>query len=260
MTAVRLVTFDLYDSLIELRPRRWERLAAALRRLDITADLDTLRAADRIAEDYYTEENGRLPIRDRPRAEREVFRIRYMTRWLDEAGLPADPATVRAAREGYLAEYETPAVEDGVAGGYHVFEDVLPALTRLRQAGIKRALISNADADVTALCTHLAFAHEMNAIVTSALVGWEKPDVRTFRAALDPLGVEPAAALHVGDQPRSDVAGALAAGMRAVLLDRYGRHDSAAAAVPVVRDLDSLVDLVLGVSEARSREGEESRT
>ncbi|HEY7035149.1 MAG TPA: HAD-IA family hydrolase [Thermomicrobiales bacterium] len=247
---IRLVTFDLYDTLIELRPRRWERLAAVLARLGIDADEDTLRAADRLAEDYYTEENGRLPIRNRPRAEREAYRIRYMTRWLDAAGLPADPATVRAAREGYLAEFETAAVADSPAGGYHVFDDVLPALANLRRAGIKRAVISNADADVTALCTHLAFAHDLNAIVTSALVGWEKPDVRTFRAALDPLGVDPADALHIGDQPRSDVAGALATGMRATLLDRYGRHDPAAIGVPVVRTLQELADHVLATNSA----------
>jgi HAD superfamily hydrolase (TIGR01509 family) len=256
---IRLVTFDLYDTLIELRPRRWERLASALRRLGIEADPDTLRTADRVAEDYYTEENGRLPIRDRPRAEREAFRLNYMTHWLDDAGLPADPSTVRAAREGYLAEFETPAVANP-ASGYQVFDDVLPALARLRRAGIKRAVISNADADVTALCTHLAFAHELNAIVTSAIVGWEKPDVRTFQAALDPLGVDPSDALHIGDQPRSDVAGALATGMRAVLLDRYGRHDPADVGVPVVRDLGALVDLVLGGDEAGRRGGEEARS
>jgi HAD superfamily hydrolase (TIGR01549 family) len=251
MNQIRLVTFDLYDTLIELRPRRWERLATALFRFGIAAEPDVLRIADRVAEDYFTEENGRLPIRDRPRAEREAFRLRYMAIWLDAAGLPSDPATVRAAREGYLAEFETPAVEQDAAGGYHVFDDVMPALERLRRAGIRRAVISNADADVTALCTHLAFAHVMNAIVTSAIVGWEKPDIRTFRAALDPLGVDPANALHVGDQPRSDVAGALATGMRAVLIDRYGRHDADAASVPVVRDLASLVDLVLADGVAR---------
>jgi HAD superfamily hydrolase (TIGR01549 family) len=247
---IRLVTFDLYDTLIELRPRRWERLANALARLGIAADPATLRTADRIAEDYYTEENGRLPIRDRPRAEREAFRFHYMTHWLDAAGLPSDPSTVRAAREGYLAEFETPAVEAGIGGGYHVFDDVLPVLAKLRHAGIKRAVVSNADADVTALCTHLAFAHELNAIVTSALVGWEKPDVRTFRAALDPLGIDPAGALHVGDQPRSDIAGALATGMRAALLDRYARHDPATLDFPVVRTLHELADHVLTANEA----------
>jgi HAD superfamily hydrolase (TIGR01549 family) len=249
MNRIRLVTLDLYDTLIELRPRRWERLAAALSRLGIQADPDILRTADRVAEDYYTDENGRIPIRDRPRAERETFRLRYMTIWLDAAGLPADPATVRAARENYLAEFETPAVQQSPAGGYQVFDDVMPALARLRRAGIRRALISNADADVTALCTHLAFAHELNAIVTSALVGWEKPDVRTFRAALEPLGIDPADALHIGDQLRSDVAGALATGMRAALIDRYSRHDSADVGVPVVNNLDQLVDLVLSINQ-----------
>ncbi len=155
---------------------------------------------------------------------------------------------VRAARQGYLAEYETPAVENGVGFGYRAYPDVVPALIALREAGVKRAVISNADDDVTELCRQMAFAHEMDLIVTSALVGYEKPDVRTFRAALDPLGVEPDAALHIGDQPRSDVVGALATGMRAALIDRYDRHDRANHEVPVLRDLSALVEHVLAVN------------
>jgi putative hydrolase of the HAD superfamily len=74
-------------------------------------------------------------------------------------------------------------------------------------------VISNADADITEFCLHLGFARHMDLIVTSALVGWEKPDARTFFAALDPLGVAPEAAIHIGDQAHSDVAGARAIGM-----------------------------------------------
>jgi HAD superfamily hydrolase (TIGR01549 family) len=248
---IRLVTFDLYDTLIELVPRRWERMATALRRLGIRADVDALRAGDLAAEDYYTEENTVLPIRDRPRAEREAFRLAYTGHWLAAARVPADLITIRAVREQYVAEFDTPPVEgdeDGVNRyGYRPFADVLPALGRLRAAGIMRAVISNADDDVTALCERMAFAAEVDLIVTSALVGWEKPDARTFRAALDPLGVAPGEALHIGDQPRSDVAGALGVGMRAALIDRYGRHDPAAHDVPVYRGLDELVDHVLGV-------------
>ncbi len=235
---VRLVTFDLYDTLIELRPPRWERLAAACRRLGIDADPAALREADRVAEDYYTEENGGVPIRDRSPAERETFRLEHMRRWLAAAGLPADPETARRARDAYVSEFE----ETPDHRHYRVFDDVLPALETLRTAGVKTAVISNADADVTALCTHLAFADRVDLIVTSALVGWEKPDPRTFRAALDPLGIDPADALHVGDQPRSDVAGALGVGMRAVLLDRYRRHPD--APVPTVAGLLELADVV----------------
>lgn len=251
---IRLVTFDLYDTLIELHPRRWERLAAACARLGIPADLDALRAADLVAEDYYTEENTIRPIRERPKAEREAFRLRYMARWLEAAGLPADEPTVRAVREAYVAEFETPAVVSDVTNGYRVFPDVMPALERLREAGVRRAVISNADDDVTELCTRLALAHEMNVIVTSAIVGWEKPDVRTFRAALEPLGIDPAEALHIGDQPRSDIVGALATGMRAALIDRYGRHDPNKHRVPVMRGLDHLVDYVLSVNAATGQD------
>ena len=245
---IRLVTFDLYDTLIELHPQRWERLHSALQHLGIASDIDVLRAADLIAEDFFTKENGQVPIRDRPDAEREQFRLKYMEIWLTAAGLPADEITVRNARRRYMAEYETPAVEEGPHGGYRVFEDVLPALQRLREAGVKRAVISNADDDVTELCTHMAFAHEMNIIVTSAIIGYEKPDARTYRAAFEPLGVDPADALHIGDQPKSDVAGALQVGMRAALIDRYHRHEAQNHDVPVFRGLDALVEHVLAVN------------
>jgi FMN phosphatase YigB (HAD superfamily) len=87
-------------------------------------------------------------------------------------------------------------------------------------------------------------------IVTSALVGYEKPDVRTFQAALDPLDIDGPDALHIGDQPRSDVAGALAAGMRAALIDRYQRHNQAAHSVPILHNLDDLADQVLAINQA----------
>lgn len=247
---IKLVTFDLYDTLIELHPPRWERLHAALFKLGVRADLEALRMADIAAEDFYTAENALTPIRDRAKADRESFRLQFMGVWLDAAGIDADPPLIRAARQGYLAEFETPAVENGAGYGYRAFPDIVPALIRLREAGVQRAVISNADDDVTDLCHQMAFAHEMDLIVTSATVGWEKPDVRVFQATLEPLGIDPADALHIGDQPRSDVAGALATGMRAALIDRYERHDQNLHDVPVVRDLDALVEHVLVINAA----------
>ncbi len=231
---LQLITFDLYDTLIELNPQRWERLATILDRRGIAADLAVLRAADRVAEDYYTAENGARPIRDRSREERNAFRVEHMSRWLAAAGLPHDRETARAVRAEYISEFE----EVSDKRHYRVFPDVLPALERLRAAGLKTAVISNADADVTAFCTHFAFADQMDLIVTSALVGWEKPDPRTFEAAYQPLGIDPADALHIGDQPGSDVSGALGVGMRAALIDRYHRHpDATVLAVPTLFDL-----------------------
>lgn len=245
---IKLVTFDLYDTLIELKPRRWERLHNALHRIGVEVDVNRLREADVVAEDYYTVENGGVPIRDRPKEEREAFRMRHMRVWLEAAGLEVDDETVRKARQEYLAEFEA----DPLGGDYRPFDDVMPALIQLREAGVKRAVISNADADVTELSHRMAFGHEMDAIITSAIVGYEKPDPRTFYAALEHpnVQVEPRYAIHVGDQPKSDIVGALQVGMRAALLDRYHRHKD--GDTPAVR-VTSLLTLAQAVIEHNQR-------
>jgi FMN phosphatase YigB (HAD superfamily) len=135
-----LVTFDLYDTLIELKPPRWERLAAAAAQIGIDADVDRLREADIIAEDYFTIENGALPIRDRTRAEQETFRLELMRIWLEAADLPHDPDTVKELRRLYISEFDERPYHEY----YRLFDDVMPTLRRLRQAELKTALISNA--------------------------------------------------------------------------------------------------------------------
>lgn len=55
--------------------------------------------------------------------------------------------------------------------------------------------------------------------VYSMDVGHAKPRAEPFLRALDALGVGPAETVHVGDIERTDVAGALGVGMRAVRLD-----------------------------------------
>lgn len=236
---IRLVTFDLYDTLVEADPPRWVRFARAAELAGLAADADRFREADRIAEDYYTLENGRLPIRDRSERGVEQFRLNYNTRMLEAAGLPHDPETSHRVREIYVGEI------DAVGWNYRVFDDVTPALETLERHGVKRAVISNADADVTSFCLHMGFSRHMDLIVTSALVGWEKPDKRTFFAALDPLEVASEDALHVGDQALSDVAGARAIGMAAALIDRYDRHEEDEHDAFRVRSLTELADAVV---------------
>ena len=236
---IRLVTFDLYDTLVEANPPRWSRFAAAAQRAGIGGDAGSFRTADRIAEDFYTIENGKVPIRDRPADEIEDFRLAYTAHMLEAAGLPHDPAITRRVREIYVGEL------DAQGWKYRVFDDVMPALAALEANGIARAVISNADADVTNFCLHLGFAKHMDLIVTSALVGWEKPDPRTFFAALDPLGIAPEQAIHIGDQALSDVVGARGVGMAAALIDRYDRHGDDEHDAIRITTLTDLADLVI---------------
>jgi FMN phosphatase YigB (HAD superfamily) len=63
-----------------------------------------------------------------------------------------------------------------------------------------------------------------DAVLTSRVHGKTKPHVGIFRRILELLDVAPEEAAMVGDSLDDDIAGARAVGMRALLVDREGRH------------------------------------
>jgi putative hydrolase of the HAD superfamily len=82
-----------------------------------------------------------------------------------------------------------------------------------------------------------------DAFETVVFAGYDtapKPDPEPFRRALDALSVEPGRAVHVGNSPGSDVAGARAAGLRPAWL-----ADAAASGSdpPATYTLRSMADL-----------------
>lgn len=237
---VELVTFDLYDTLVEAVPPRWERFHTALGLAGFEVTREEIIRADREAENFYTLENGRHPIRDRSDEEVRAFRLGQARTYLEALGLPSDEDTVRDVQQRFVDETQN-------HGGwtYRAFKEVSDVMDYLARHRVKRAVISNADADVTAFCLKMGFAEQMDIIVTSALVGWEKPDSRTFHAALEPLGVEPGRAVHIGDQPMSDIVGARKVGMGAALIDRYDRFDDNEFPAMRVRSLMHLAEHVV---------------
>jgi putative hydrolase of the HAD superfamily len=105
------------------------------------------------------------------------------------------------------------------------------ALAELAARGLLLAVVSNADGTVErdlradGICqVGSGPGTPVGAILDSAVVGVAKPDPAIFRLALDRLGVAPERAIHVGDTPAADVAGARAAGIRPVLVDPYDLH------------------------------------
>lgn len=96
-------------------------------------------------------------------------------------------------------------------------EAVVAALAR----SYRLALLTNGAGDVQReKLARTPFARSFAAIVISVEVGVGKPDPRIFAAAAARLAVAPADCVYVGDSLVRDVAGAHAAGMRAVWLDR----------------------------------------
>jgi putative hydrolase of the HAD superfamily len=123
------------------------------------------------------------------------------------------------------------------------------ALDRLAARGFALAVVSNADGTVEqqliadALCqVGPGTGVEVGAVLDSTAVGVSKPDPAIFEMALDALGVTAERTIHVGDTPAADVAGALAAGIRPVLVDPYDLHPGAEWLR--VRSLADVVDLL----------------
>jgi putative hydrolase of the HAD superfamily len=125
------------------------------------------------------------------------------------AGVAADVAERAAAafRDTYLD-----------LAAWAVYDDVAPALALLE--GWRHVVVSNHVPELPALVAALGVP--VDDVVTSAAVGWEKPNPRIYAAALARAGAEPGQAWMVGDNPVADVAGARAAGLRAVLVRTGG--------------------------------------
>jgi putative hydrolase of the HAD superfamily len=150
-----------------------------------------------------------------------------------------------AAREASLADQALPRLREAFRdpAAWRVYPDVVPALESLEAAGVRLAVVSNWDSRLPALLDDLGLATHFDAVVVSHLVGAEKPSPEIFRRALAELDAEPASALHVGDLPDLDLAGARAAHIDAVLVDRRGRFPDHPQRVP---DLSSIPARAMG--------------
>jgi putative hydrolase of the HAD superfamily len=115
-----------------------------------------------------------------------------------------------------------PAVYDRFAAPdvWHVYEDVIPTLTGLRDCGLKLGIISNWDARLRPLLGRLGLEQFFDRQIISCEVGATKPDARLFQQAAAELAVAPDELLHVGDHHEFDVLGAQRAGASGLQLER----------------------------------------
>jgi putative hydrolase of the HAD superfamily len=122
---------------------------------------------------------------------------------------------------------------------FRAYPDVAPALGELRARGLRLVVVSNWDFSLHERLEETGLAGLVDGAVASAELGHAKPDGAIFAHALGLVDAEPGAALHAGDSPDADVAGALAAGLRAVLVARDGTP-AVPAGVPVIGSLAEL--------------------
>ncbi|HRI15547.1 MAG TPA: HAD-IA family hydrolase [Verrucomicrobiota bacterium] len=128
------------------------------------------------------------------------------------------------------------------ARSWRVFPDVRPGLDALISLGIRLAVVSNWDERLAPLLQDLELSGYFEFVLPSIDSPGPKPDPRIFTAAADLLGLPPEAVLHVGDSAQEDVAGAIAAGLKAILLDRAANQSRAGRICSLTELRDRLAD------------------
>ncbi len=212
---VEAVLFDLYGTLIDIwteenDPEVWMRLAGFLRYRGVLTDAEALYAAFQAA--------VRTSLRESPEQHPDVDVLGIFQAILRDLGR-ADAADfgVEAAQLFRVLSIRR----------FGPFPDALPALAALGRR-FKLGLVSDAQRVFLEPEIEIAgLAPFLEAIVVSSDHGFHKPDPRVFGMALHALGVTPAHAVYIGDHVGRDICGARNAGLRALLLDRGARLDTA---------------------------------
>ncbi len=184
-------------------------------------------------------------------AERAITaEIVYYRAHMDEGRDPAGVAALRARCAEALRDALPPSPALDAADGqalteallaslrFSAFADAAAALSSARHRGERVIVVSNWDSSLAEVLERVGLAPLLDRVITSAEVGTRKPAAAPFEAALAAARVTPAQAMHVGDSLEEDVAGARAAGIAAVWLNRDGI--GAPPGVSMIRSLNDL--------------------
>lgn len=206
------VAFDAADTLF-FNPALIDTMAAAAHQAGWRGTSETLAAGlDRVGA------RGLWPDDCDTHAERVACWEKFFGLVAREAGITDETVATACARAA--------AVQVATPDSYQLFPDADPVLGTLRARGYSLAIISNFDALLDDILDRLDLRAKVDVVVASYQVKSYKPAARIFLEAARRLGVQPARMAFVGDSPYSDMGGASAVGMEAILLDRNGRHSS----------------------------------
>ena len=207
-TNVRALLFDFGGTLAFLD---FDALAAEFSRPHRKLDplmLEHAEYAGRAAIDHHLMSEK---SRDPNAAYEDFFRA-----WMDAAGIP--PEEFAHISQRFREMHAEACMWRIVREGTH------DALERLKAAGFKLGIVSNADGRVAGDSKRLGLAPFLDVIIDSRVVGVEKPNPKIFQLALEALNVAPAQALYAGDIYSIDMLGARAAGIAGKLIDQHDMY------------------------------------
>ena len=229
---IRLITFDLDDTLWDVRPAleaaegaQWAYLNARYPSLSL--------AATPVAQ---ISELRRALLKEKPELMHHIslFRQSFIERLLQHHGISDDEAA-SAAREAFAAFLSRR--HDGL-----LYADTQSVLTTLgRQFTLGALTNGNADVRKTPIGSCFDYAWRAEEF------GVSKPDPALFHKAFEQAGVSADQVIHIGDCHENDVSGAVAAGAKAIWFSPEGSvSEIASGVVQQLSDLPGAIKRLTG--------------
>ncbi|MFD4327724.1 HAD family hydrolase [Nocardioides sp. NPDC058538] len=201
---LRAILFDLDDTLVDQAEAARRAVVGWAAEHGITGDVGA--RWDAVSGPHYQRYQRReISFQEQRRARTREF-----------LGVEVDDAEADALFAGYLRRYEAQWV---------AFDDAVPTLRRVRDAGLRTLVLTNGDDAHQRLKLDLTgLAAEIDLLVSTSTLPASKPDPRAYLLTCERAGIAPAEALMVGNSLAHDVLSPIDAGLDAVLLDRHDAH------------------------------------
>ena len=232
---IQLITFDLDDTLWDTAPVIVS-AEAALRQW-LTEHTPVLGALP--VEHLWAIRERVLSLEPQLKHRISALRRRVLLHALEEAGYAHPQASELAEQAFEVFLHARHQLE--------IFPEVQPTLEILRNR-YALGVVTNGNADVR----RLGLADYFKFALCAENIGIAKPDARLFHEALQRGATTAASAVHVGDHPGDDIAGAQQAGLRAIWFNPMGKAWEADKAPDAeIRCLTELPELLARWSELR---------
>lgn len=226
MVAVRAIVFDLFGTLVTYPPGA-EHVRAMAAKIDIPF------------EDLHPLWRKLRPQRDAG----QVDCVRALRICCDQLGVQRTDDQLESARMEVFEFFR---------GLLLPRDDALEALGALRERGCDLGLVSDANVEVAQVWPGSPLAPLFGAAVFSSEEHVRKPDPGLYRVVCERLGVVAADCLYVGNGDGNELAGAMTAGMRALLFAAPGEHPGREAAGwrgPRISDLRDVLTFAQGLGQ-----------
>lgn len=236
MLRLRLLTWDVKDTLLRLRQPLGESYAAAARAHGVRVPPAAL---SRAFQEAYGAQGRRFPNYGVGQG------LSSRQWWVDVVKETFRLSGVRD--EGLLALLAENLYRDFCsARNWEVLPGAGETLSWCCQRGFRMGVVSNFDRRLENILSQCNLRHHFDFVLTSEEAGVAKPDGRIFAEALRLAGVPPGQAAHVGDDYSRDYRAARAVGMHSFLLRPAGGQGEEPAVPPehVLPTLGHLLALI----------------